>query len=155
MTIWANNCEWFQESWLYQQPNGAASRKKKGKKKTKDMLKVTIESKCKSRLKKQKKLMQNFVDAVENSTQQDIVKWSQENFRGLKLSMKQLNAWKEKGFEMEGIMGLITGQTVDLQQQLQLSHGRWQALLSMHDQIIRGDVKFAAAVDSDGVFHSP
>ena len=157
MTNWAKNCAWFEDEWMHQQPkpnaNDRNARRGKGKKKNRQMLKATIESKCKQRLKQQKKVMNQFMERIESASDEQLAAWSKTNCRGLKLSTTELKTWKEKsGYEMEGIMHLIGAETVGLQNQLGLSKGRWQALLSMHDQVMRGEIAYDVEEVDDGMF---
>ena len=153
MTNWVNNCDWFEEKWMYDQVGDASNqgRKRKGKKKTSVVLKATIEGKCKQKLKVCKKFMHTFVDAVEHASNDELSVWLQANCRGLRITVKQLKAWEQEGYALDGIFDLIGARSMGLKDRLKLNHGQWQCLLSMHDQILRGDISYDVSDNEKGL----
>ena len=149
------NSGWFQEKWMHdqgQRNNETNTRKRKEKKKSSLVLKATIESKCKQRLKQTKKALEMFVNATQSASDEDLADWLQANCRGLRATASVLRQWKQQGYELDGILSLIGARSIGLKARLKLNHGQWQCLLSMHDQILRGDLTYEG---SDEIWPPP
>jgi len=149
MVGWTVSTEWFDDDWIYENPG--ANGKAKGKKKNSKVLRTFIMSKCKGRMKDLKsRFMVPARNAIRSARVEDIYLFLRAHCRSLNASEGQLRDWRDQGYELEGMLELISERTNDLKGKLGLTDGQWNHLITLHDKIFSGDIKFEIARKETG-----
>eukprot|EP01084_Bolivina_argentea_P089728 161847_1 len=141
MVFWGKSCGWFKLEWMYENRGDTGGR---GKVKKVAFLRSTIENKCDSRLRVSLKNLTVFIELFGKASREDQYIFLNNCSLGFRVSKDELAVWDSAGFGVAQIFVLIAKRTVGLRDRLQMSVGTWTTMVSVVDEIIRGEVTFNA-----------
>eukprot|EP01083_Nonionella_stella_P156775 508062_1 len=144
MTQWCKRQDWFDNKLMFK---GSANGSKGTIKKRLNLM-SQIKTSCGTRMRSLRQTLSTFIDQIGNASPEDQSKWLCSKSISFRPSSEQVLAYEEQGFGIPQIFELVNKRSLGLGEALSLSAGAWQSLLSLHDEVLRGDIKYDLVVEN-------
>eukprot|EP01083_Nonionella_stella_P020550 56986_1 len=144
MTQWCKRQDWFDNKLMFK---GSANGSKGTIKKRLNLM-SQIKTSCGTRMRSLRQTLSTFIDQIGNASPEDQSKWLCSKSISFRPSSEQVLEYEEQGFGIPQIFELVNKRSLGLGEALSLSAGAWQSLLSLHDEVLRGDIEYDLVVEN-------